>query len=340
MLIPNNPVQTSPPPIPPDGAPAVIHRPAKAPVIMLTAIISTVVVSALWLVGIAVFYYTISGKDPAFAVKMIVPPQANVGESIYVEMEVTNPTDSLLELDSIDLEDSLLDGFKVSSVFPAPTATYRVMNSTTYSYSEALSAGETFRISFVLEAVKPGIWTGDVDFCNPSQDYVTSSATVRVNAPGTVATEASSAAGAEQAPPFVLDIATPHTVTLGENFTLRASVTNPTDSAMVLNCIDLDETLSKGFEFQSIEPAPEEKLLDKGDPSLIWAKSLAPEESFTALIELKAVKEGVWTGDLSFWDENSEDFVSSSVTIRVKPAPAAMPEAVESQPAKETIKPD
>ena len=307
---------------------------------MLTAIIPTVVVSALWLVGIAVFYYTISGNDPAFAVKMIVPPQANVGDSIYVEMEVTNPTDSLLELDSIDLEDSLLDGFKVSSVFPAPTATYSVMNGTSYTYSEALSAGETFKVSLVLEAVKPGIWTGDVDFCNPSQDYVTSSATVRVNAPGTVATVGGSAEAAEQAPPFALDIATPHTVTLGENFTLRASVSNPTDSSMVLDCIDLDETLTKGFEFQRIEPAPEGKLLDEGDPSLIWAKSLAPGESFTASIGLKAVKAGIWTGDLSFWNENSQRYVSSSVTIRVKPAPAAMPEAVGSQPAKEAMDPD
>lgn len=307
---------------------------------MLTAMITTVVVSALWLVGIAVFYYTISRKDPAFAVKMIVPPHVNVGDSIHVQMEVTNPSDSLLELDSIDIEDSLLGGFKVSSVFPAPTATFTVMNSTTYSYAEVLSAGETFEISFVLEAVKPGIWTGDVDFCNPSQDYVTSSATVRVNAPGTVATVGASAEVAEQDPPFVLDIATPHTVTLGENFTLRASVSNPTDSSMVLDCIDLDETLTKGFEFERIEPAPEGKLLDEGDPSLIWAKSLAPGESFTASIELKAVKAGIWTGDLSFWNENSQCYVSSSVTIRVKPAPAAMPEAVGSQPAKEATDPD
>ncbi|MES2922642.1 MAG: hypothetical protein V4819_13905 [Verrucomicrobiota bacterium] len=296
---------------------------------MLTAIISTVVVSALWIAGIAIFYYAMSGSDPAFAVRMIVPPQANVGDNIYIEMEVTNPTDSLLELDSIDLEDSLLGGFKVSSVFPAPTDTSRVMDSTTYSYSEALSAGETFKISFLLEAVKPGIWTGDVDFCNPSQDFVTSSATVRVNAAGTVATLGGSADGAEQVPPFVLDIVTPHTVTLGENFTLRASVSNPTDSSRVLECIDFDETLSKGFEFQRIEPAPEAKLLDEDDPSLVWAKSLAPGESFTASIELKAVKEGIWTGDLSFWDGNSEGYVSSSVTIRVKPAPGMMPEATK-----------
>jgi hypothetical protein len=305
-----------------------------APVIMLTAIISTVVVSALWIAGIAVFYHAMSGSDPAFAVKMIVPPQTNVGDEILVQMEVTNPTDSSLELDSIDLEDSLLEGFKVNSVFPAPADSYRVIDSVSYSYSETLSAGETFKISFLLEAVKPGIWTGDVDFCNPSQDFVTSSATVRVDAPGTVAPVAGSAAGGEQDPHFVLEITTPHSVTVGENFTLSVTVTNPTDSSLVLNCIDFGETLSKGFEFQNIEPAPDQKLLGDGDPSLVWTKSLAPGESFTASIGLKAVTVGIWTGDLFFWDESSDGYVSSSVTIRVKPAPAPVSEAVGSQPAK------
>ncbi len=171
---------------------------------MLTAMISTVVVSAMWVIGIAVFYYTISGKDPAFAVKMVVPPQANVGDSIKVEMEVTNPSDSLLELDSIDIE----------------------------------------------------------------------------------------------------------------------------------------ETLSKGFELQRIEPAPEQTILDEGDPALIWTNSLAPGESFSALIGLKAVNAGIWTGDLSFWDENSQGYVSSLVTLRVKPESATMRGVFGSQPAKEAVEPD
>ncbi len=311
-----------------------------APVIMLTAIISTVVVSALWMAGLAVFYHAMSGSDPAFAVKIDVPPQTTVGAEILVQMEVTNPTDSSLELDSIDFEDSLLEGFRVKSVFPAPTGTYKVIDSMSYSYSESLSAGETFKISFLLEAVKPGIWTGDVDFCNPSQDFVTSSATVRVDVPGTVASVTGSADVADRDPPFVLEITTPHAVTVGEKFTLRATVTNPTDSSLVLDCIDFDETLSKGFEFQNIEPAPKEKLLDDGDPSLVWAKSLAPGGSFTALIEMRAINTGIWTGDLSFWDEKSEGYVSSSVTIRVRPAPAAMSEAVGSQPVENARNPD
>ncbi len=334
MIVHDNPFQTSPPPFPAAGVPALIHQTSRTPVIVFTAIISTAVVSALWAAGIALFYYSMSGSDPAFAVKMIVPPQANVGDEILVEMEVTNPADLPLTLDSIDLADSLLDGFKVSSVFPAPADTHEVINCTTFSYSETLAGGETFKVSFILEAVKPGIWTGDVDFCNPSQDYVTSSATVRVNARGSAAAVERRAGSAEQAPPFVLDIATPHEVTLGENFTLRASVSNPTESPMILDCIDLDATLSKGFEFQHIEPAPERKVLDEGDPSLIWAKSLAPGESFTVTIGLKPVKVGIWTGDLSFWDENWEGFVASSITIRVKPAPAATSPANLSDPQR------
>lgn len=294
-----------------------------APLVILTAMISTVVVSALWIACIAVFYFNTSENDPAFAVKMTVPPQATVGDEILFQVEVTNPTDSALELDSIDFEDSLLEGFKVTSVYPAPTDSFSIIGATSYSFSKTLSAGETFELSFLLEAVKPGIWTGDVDLCDSSQSYITSSATVRVNQPGSPGMAAGSSSKEEPDPPFVLSVTAPYRVTIDEIFALRVRVSNPCDSSLVLESIDFDESLSEGFAFRQVEPIPGEKLLNSGDPSFIWTKTLAPGESFAVSVEMKAVKVGIWTGDLSFWDEDSKGYVSSSVTIRVAPAETA-----------------
>lgn len=296
--------------------------------------ISTVVVSALWIACIAVFYFSMSENDPAFAVKMTAPPQATVGDEILFQVEVTNPTDSALELDSIDFEDSLLEGFKVTSVYPAPTDSFSIIGATSYSFSKTLSAGETFELSFLLEAVKPGIWTGDVDFCDSSQSYVTSSATVRVNSPGSPEMAAGISSKEVPDPPFVLSVTAPYRVTIDEIFTLRVQVSNPCDSSLVLESIDFDESLSAGFAFRHIEPMPDEKFLDSGDPSLVWTKTLAPGESFVVSVEMKAVKVGIWTGDLSFWDEDSKSYVSSSVTIRVAPTETVKRAPVDAIPRK------
>ena len=228
-------------------------------------------------------------------------------------MEITNPTDQTLTLNTIDLADTLLDGFTVSSVSPSASS-YNSFGSTSYQFSKTISAGESYEVTLVLEATKPGVWTGDVDFSNPSLSFVTSSTTIRVNKPGTHPSEPQEKA---QAPPFVLGIETQHQVTLGENFTLRVDVTNPTDEPLLLDFIDFGGTLPEGLALQGVSPAPKTDESYEGKWSLLYSKTLAPGEKFAAEFAIKAVKEGIWTGDLDFWDDASDDPASSSLTIRV-----------------------
>lgn len=174
-------------------------------------------------------------------------------------------------------------------------------------------------VIFELEALKPGVWTGDIDFCVPSQAFITSATTIRIDPAGT-SPKVAEEEDEDDIPPFVLDIKTPHLVTLGGNFTMRVNVTNPTDSPLVLQTINLMGRLPEGIQIQSVSPEPEENQSDAESWYLHLEKSLAPGETFRTEWVMKPVKTGIWTGDLGFWSEKRESFATSSMTIRVNPS--------------------
>ncbi|GAA5115994.1 hypothetical protein JIN84_19700 [Luteolibacter yonseiensis] len=115
-------------------------------------------------------------------------------------------------------------------------------------------------------------------------------------------------------------IKVPPSVALGEDFTLHVEVTNPSDSPLFLESISLGDNLNKGFEYLDAVPKPVANSIYDDEISLEWSEILLPGQTFTADISLKAVKAGIWTGTLEFWNEDFADYVSSSVTIRVNPS--------------------
>ncbi len=147
---------------------------------IVTAAISVVVTSALWIGGIAVAYRFFVGNPPPFVISIEAPGETTLGEIVTLSARVSNPTDESLQLGSIDVYDSLLDGFAVVQIEPGPEERTHTLDFSTFYFSKALGPGETLGFSLVLKAVQPGIWTGDVDFCTPSEKFVTSSVTIWV----------------------------------------------------------------------------------------------------------------------------------------------------------------
>jgi hypothetical protein len=154
-----------------------------APVIItaaVTAVVTAVLTSIFWLTG-AVIAYRHFGKDaPAFAVNAEAPQEVALGKTFTLKLRVSNPSDEELELGSIDVYDSLLNGFTVVRVQPKPTDQDHFFDFSTFYFSKSLVPGESFSVSLVLKAEEPGIWTGNVDFCTPEESYVSSSVTIRV----------------------------------------------------------------------------------------------------------------------------------------------------------------
>jgi hypothetical protein len=155
---------------------------SRATLIIVTAVISVVVTSALWLSGIVLAYRFFTDDPPPFAMVIDAPQEATVGETITLNLKVSNPTDERLQLGSVDVYDSLLDGFTLIKLNPEPNERDHTLDFSTFYYSKPLNPGESFAVSLDLKATQPGVWTGDVDFCTPSEEFVTSSVTIRVRA--------------------------------------------------------------------------------------------------------------------------------------------------------------
>jgi hypothetical protein len=161
---------------------------SRGTLVIVTAAISVVATSALWIAGIAVTYQYFLGDPPPFAIAVEAPREATVGEIITLRAQVSNPTDEPLQLGSIDVYDSLLAGFTVIQVEPEPAERDDTFGFSTFYFSKTLAPGKALSFSFGLKATHPGVWTGDVDFCTPSEKFVTSSVTIRVKAePGDAA---------------------------------------------------------------------------------------------------------------------------------------------------------
>ena len=114
-----------------------------------------------------------------FQVEVDAPPTVKAGETFTLSITATNIGDGRVSLNSIDLYDTLVEGFKVVQVSPRSSDQMNLMEFHSY-YFEGLNldAGESTTVRFELKAVKPGDWSGDVDCCTPSESF--SSATVAI----------------------------------------------------------------------------------------------------------------------------------------------------------------
>ncbi|MBK1817854.1 hypothetical protein JIN84_19695 [Luteolibacter yonseiensis] len=116
-------------------------RARKAPVIVITAIITTVVVSILWIVGLTGVSHYFSRNTPTFAVKIDAPSHAEVGEVITLHVKIRNPDDVVQSLDNIGISDSLFDGFKVVGVSPDASVARQLGSGSSYTFHKKHSPG-------------------------------------------------------------------------------------------------------------------------------------------------------------------------------------------------------
>lgn len=164
---------------------------SRTSTIAVTAGLTFLLTSILWVVGIATYRWISTGipglldyERPGFVVEVEAPAVVDVGETLDLVVEVSNPTDTAIELGSIDIYHSLLEGFQVLSLDPLPVDEGSSDEYRTAWWEETLSPGGDFRYQLELRAVKAGTWTGDVDACTPEENYVTRIVTIHVEGDG------------------------------------------------------------------------------------------------------------------------------------------------------------
>jgi hypothetical protein len=109
------------------------------------------------------------------------PNKAVLREEIQLVIDVSNPTGDDIELGSIDLYNGLLDGFDVTSITPTPLNRENIFNFTSLSYDKTLSPSDNFTVTLTLLPTQVGVWSGDIDCCTPSENFVTSTQTIVVS---------------------------------------------------------------------------------------------------------------------------------------------------------------
>ena len=151
---------------------------------VITVAITFVATTILWIGIIIGLYWFYFGSEPPFRVALSHPTEVPLGSEFAVAVIVENSSDEPATLGSIDIYDSLLDGFELVSSRPAFVGVEDVLNFQTLWYQAELqpAAPQTFTLTF--RAILPGRHGGQLDVCTPTEVCTTVYATIAVGEGG------------------------------------------------------------------------------------------------------------------------------------------------------------
>ncbi len=96
---------------------------------------------------------------------VIVPAQAEVGESFNILVRVNNSAGETQVLDSIDIELSYLEGVRIESTDPPYSDTFEVFGYQSFTLLQDIPPGGEVEVQFQATAVAAGNYRGDIDIC-------------------------------------------------------------------------------------------------------------------------------------------------------------------------------
>lgn len=151
--------------------------------ILLTALITMVLTSIVWVgLGATAWYFTYDAP-PKFYVEMEYPDTVVVGEEFDLVLEITNRDAGSRTLNSIDVHEDFLGGFEVVSISPSPGSNEDMWGYRIFNFDESIKASDSLIVTMKLRAKSVGFWSGDFDFTNPLENYVTRLPEIEVKDP-------------------------------------------------------------------------------------------------------------------------------------------------------------
>lgn len=153
---------------------------------MKKVLIGCLVVLLIALVLVVFLFWLVFIRElPKLEAALSLPGEVTLGSTVDMVVTASNEQKLPVILDSIDIDESLFRGFQVVRIEPEPKDTFRVpiLNQRGWSFGKEIQPGESISVTFQLKAVTEGRFSGDVDVCNPSQDFKTLLADVIVKAP-------------------------------------------------------------------------------------------------------------------------------------------------------------
>lgn len=144
------------------------------------------------LTGGWLIWFLLIREGPVLSATLDVPQQVKQGDIVRMKVLTFNPNKRSITLDSIDIDDSFMAGFQVVRVEPTPKDTLRlgILRQRSWEFGAMVPPGTGLDVTFELQAVAEGRWIGQVDVCNPTQDFNSLLADVMVSESAPVAAPA------------------------------------------------------------------------------------------------------------------------------------------------------
>lgn len=123
--------------------------------------------------GLVLLLVSVGGEDLMPEAELSAPAEVRAGDTLELVVTVSNPHAESVTLDSIDIDNPFLEGFQVVSVVPEPSGTDHIpfLDQSSWAFGSSLAPGEELTVTYRMEAIQAGHFSGNVDVCNPSQDY-------------------------------------------------------------------------------------------------------------------------------------------------------------------------
>lgn len=119
------------------------------------------------ILAVALGLFAITNEPSSVEVSVDAPANVPLNERFEIIITIENITDEEQTLDSIDIEDSYLEGLSVelseppfSSTEPIPLVAYQ-----TYTMQHRIPAGSTVEVRFLMVGEMEGKYGGDIDVC-------------------------------------------------------------------------------------------------------------------------------------------------------------------------------
>ena len=95
----------------------------------------------------------------------------------------------------------------------------------------------------------------------------------------------------------------PKIVKLNSTINLKIEIENlRSKNAFEIESIDIGNNIGQGFRLKKVTPKPKDVDTFMGELSLEYSYSLKPGESTTVILELIAVNEGIFKGEVDIWE--------------------------------------
>ncbi|MBI3097370.1 MAG: hypothetical protein HYY93_03860 [Planctomycetes bacterium] len=135
-------------------------------VLIILAVVAAVIVTAV--AAAVLFFVHVSQDVEGVGVDVKSPATVTVGDTFDLVVTVRNTrTGKDLTVSDVDIGESFLAGFTISSVNPEPKSSMRVPieGGQSFTFDARIPAGGSRSFTFRLQAEGAGIYRGDVDVC-------------------------------------------------------------------------------------------------------------------------------------------------------------------------------